>query len=667
MVRWARVSLACALALSAVTVDAQDSPPNIVFIIADDMGWSDTSQGLTNLGNPSDFWETPMLDRLAAEGMAFTNAYTSGINCVPTRGAILSGQYAVRPGNNLYAVNNLNRGNGEKPLVGVDQGLPDGTDELPGETVTIAETLGAAGYATANFGKYHVGGALPGVNDPISQGFDANFGGTSAGNPGGSGNYFASPAGVFGSSIGPELDAYGAAYTQAYVDANIKPFSVGVSNSDLNALVGTEKHLTDAVADAAIDFMQGNADQPFYLHFSQYAVHAPISTNDARPDLLGKYEEKNQTNPSQIGDDNLSYAAILEGLDQSVARLVHHLETTADPRNAGQMLSENTLVVFYSDNGGVGSRANNGPLRGEKGQLWEAGVRVPMVAWSANSDLVDAGTINDSVVTSVDFYQTFAELAGADTSGLTLDGESLAPLFADNSAQLSREAIFWHFPGYNLRRNQRPQSVIRQGDWKLLYNYESQLYELYDLAIDIGESTNVAGANEDVVRQLGMSMVEWLNDTSAPLATRRTGFGSIELTLTGVAYADGEVTYHDNETITIQIGDEVPLVVDGVILGDADLNGVVNLDDFFALRDSFGGDAGWAGGDFDFDGIVDLDDFFSLRDNFGASSATVAQLALLDEFAAQTVPEPQAFGLLGLGVLVLASQRGMVVDPARAR
>ena len=527
--------------------------PNVVFVMADDLGWSDTSNSLTNLGNPSDFYETPILERLASEGMAFTNAYANQ-NCAPTRSAILSGQYAPRPTNNVYQVGSLNRGGNGTMLVGPPQGLPTGTDAIPNSTFTYAEMLQGAGYTTAHFGKFHVVEAGTAASDIVSfHGFDENYGGNTNGGPG---NYHAS-GGTFGGSISSSLDAYAANYTQTYVDQNIKPFNNGATTAAIDALVGTNKHVSDALADAAIDFMEREKNGSFLVQFNTYAVHTPIGNSQARDDLLAKYQ--NKTAGSQ--DSNASFGALIEGLDQSVARLIDYLETTPDPTNPGQMLDENTLVVFYSDNGGRQNQSNNGPLKGQKGELDEGGIRVPMIAWSGNPNLVDGGTINHTPVNPTDFYKTFAGVSGTSLPvGVTLDGEDLSGIIADNAQDLGRENLFWHLPGYLVdgARNQRPQSVVRSGDWKLLYNYESQSFELYDLANDISESTNVAASNPAVVGTLGQSLMDHLVEVDAPLATLRSG--QITLNITGPAYANGQITVH-NGPVTISAGEEVPFVL----------------------------------------------------------------------------------------------------------
>lgn len=547
-----RTRLALTLLFVGLIAIQADSSPNIIFIMADDLGWSDTSNTLTNMGNPSDFYETPTIARLASEGMAFTNAYASQ-NCAPTRAAILTGQYAPRSTNNVYQVDSLNRGGSGTMLVGPAQGLPSGTDAIPNSAITYAETLQTAGYTTAHFGKFHVVEAGTASSDIVNfMGFDENYGGNTNGGPG---NYHASN-GKFGNKISSSLDAYAGNYTQQYVDDNIKPYANGTSASAIDALVGTNKHVSDALADAAIDFMEREKNGSFLVQFNTYAVHTPVGNSQARSDLLNKYQNKTPGTE----DSNASFGALIEGLDQSVARLIDYLETTPDPNNPGQTLDQNTLVVFTSDNGGRQSQSNNGPLKGQKGELDEGGIRVPMVAWSGNPALVDGGTVNNTPVTSVDFYKTYANVAGATLPGGTpLDGEDLSGVIADNTATLTRDNIYWHLPGYLIGggRDQHPQTVTRSGDWKLMYNYEDQSYELYDLASDISETANVASGNQAVVDDMGMDMINWLDSVDAPLATLRSG--TLEVVFTGTSYANGVVSTHTNETITINPGEEVPI------------------------------------------------------------------------------------------------------------
>ena len=577
---------------------AGEASPNIVFILADDLGWADTSNTLTTQApgmsapDPSDFYQTPALQRIAAEGMAFTNAYAMQ-NCAPTRAAILSGQYAPRETNNVYQVGDLNRwSNNNTLLVGPIQGLPSTSDKpeedaIRKSTVTYAETLQSAGYATAHVGKFHV------TKDAASilsdHGFDANYGGQSSGGPGA---YHASN-GTFGNSIEPGLDPYAQDYTQAYVDQNIKPYANGTPASAIDALVGTKKHVTDSSVDAAIHFMEANKTGRFALQFATHAVHSPIGDKQARSDLLAKYEAL----PGGAEDNDASFGALIEGLDQSVARLIDYLQTTDDPSRPGSKLSDNTLLVFTSDNGGRQNQSNNGPLKGQKGELDEGGIRVPLIFWSTNGDLVDGGTVNHTPVTSVDFYPTFASLASAATpTDYILDGEDLSGMIADAGVDLGRENLFWHLPGYLAQgRDQKPQSVVRHGDMKLLYNYEDQSYELYDLVNDIEESTNLADNDSESTARIATELLHWLDATDAPLATLRSG--TLSLQIDGRAYADGQITHYDNQLVVIQAGQEVPFIVDlsGVLAGDFDLSGQVAQADLDLVLLNWGRDTASSG------------------------------------------------------------------------
>ncbi|NMH86202.1 LamG-like jellyroll fold domain-containing protein [Flavivirga algicola] len=505
--------------------------PNVIVIIADDMGWSQVSTGLTNLNNPSDFFETPRLETLATEGIAFPYGYVNGSNCAPTRAALLSGQYASRATNNIFAVDNLNRGGNSTLLIGPDNGLPSGVDELPKEAITLAETMKLAGYATVHLGKYHVGeNEATNVSDNAAtdQGFDVNYGGGTKGNPG---NYFASNSGVpytFGNSIGPELDAYAAPYTA----------TESLMLAGDNSLEGTAKHVTDAMADAAMDFIDTNINSPFFMHFSNYAIHGPFNPSDARPDLRAKYNAKAISNPSAMGHDRKpGQAALAEGMDQTIGRLIDYLKTTADPRNPGNMLSENTLVYFISDNGGAVHSDDAGPLRGMKGEWYEGGIRSVSIVWSEASWLANKGTINTTPIVGFDIYPTFVEAAGGTLpgGGYNIDGTSHWQMLTNGTA-LTREALYWHYPGYLIdsNRDARPVSIIRKGDYKLIYNYETESYELYHLINDISEATNLlAGSPDSATLVIGNDMSTDLRNhlinISAPLPTYRSNGQTVPL------------------------------------------------------------------------------------------------------------------------------------------
>jgi len=536
----------------AAAHDKAPPKPNVVFVLADDMGWADLSTGRTNLGHPSDYNQTPALARLAEEGVSFDNAYAC-LNCAPSRAALMSGVYAPREQNNIYAVDNLDRGGDDTLLLGAEEGDPTGDVVLPAETQTVAETLDAAGYDTGYIGKFHIARSPEDIT--TIHGWGENWGGSHAGN---ATAYHASD-GRFNNSISPSLDAYAAPYTQEYVDDNIAPYSHGVSEAQLDALVGTDKHVSDALGDATLDFIDRHSSKPIFAWMSEYAVHSPVGDVQARDDLLAKYKAKAPgTTPAKP-----SYAALAEGLDQTVARLVDHLETTPDPRNPGHPLADNTLVLLSSDNGGRADLgAYNGPLKGQKGELDEGGVRVPFIAWSKNPALVKGGRVVSEPINGTDLYPTLADLGQATLpKDVPFDGTSLRGVLA-NGATVHRP-LFAHMPGYLVEggREQRPQSSVRDGDWKLLYSYESGAWELYDLAADIGETRNLASARPDVVQRLGQELVRWLDRTDAPLATLRPGKAPVTVTVDGTTYADGSRHHYDGATLTIEPGQEVPLVL----------------------------------------------------------------------------------------------------------
>lgn len=548
-----RLTFLCFLLSGAI--QAQDPKPNIIFIIADDMGWNQVSSNITNNVDSndygSDFYETPVIDQLAMEGIAFPFAYVNGANCAPTRAAILSGQFAAREHNNVFTVDQggqgLNRGNdaSNSTLIGPEMGLENNLDEIPSTAITIGETLQAAGYTTAHFGKYHVGGNENGLegtpteneNAPTEQGFDVNFGGGTDGGPGGAGSgggYFAyantpstTPPYYFGNKIGPELDVYAAPYSNNDLSVNSVP------------LAGTSKHVTDALTEAAIGFMDDNNDTPFFMHFSNYAIHGPYNTTDARPDLRAKYEAKAISNPGLM-DHNTTpgQAALAEGMDQSIGRLIDYLRTTPDPRNGDKPLSENTIVYFISDNGDAVKRTPQAPLRGMKGEYYEGGIRSVTFAWTEPADpsgnptytplLENMGEINFTPIVAFDLYPTFVEAAGGTLpgGGYDIDGESQWQMLTEGT-DMTRESLYWHHPGYLIdnKRDSRPVTVVRKGKYKLMHFYEDSNYEMYDLEIDISEGNNLLPSTDsaliDIANDMIADMLEHLNETSAPLPTYR--------------------------------------------------------------------------------------------------------------------------------------------------
>lgn len=489
--------------------------PNIIHIVADDLGWTDLSTGATNLGNGSQFYQTPNIDSLAAEGMSFTSAYALQ-TCVPTRVAMLTGQYPTTTG--VYNVTGI-AGDASDLLVGAANNTI-----IENSATTIGETLQTAGYTTAHFGKFHT---TQNTNAITAQhGYDFDFGGGTSGGPG---NYFAT-GGTFGNSIGPGLDPYAAPYTQSYIDQNLKPYANG---ADVDSLVGTDKHLTDAMADAAIDFMEGqlsDSGDPFYMNVAFNAVHTPIQP---RPDLGAKYSDILAANGGVSPDPNhqdATYAGLLEGMDQAIARIIDFVE---DPNGDGDLsdsIADNTVVMFYGDNGGFASVTDNTPLRGSKGSQQEGGLRVPLIAWAPGR--IAAGSSTDEQFHSVDFYPTFAEFAGVplpDSAVHRIEGESMVSLLTGQTHATQRDAIYFHYPGYQGANGPVSTANLDAGDHrvKLMYFYENRQFDFYDLNNDLGESNDLADGNMTaqeykLAARALRDLRGWLDDTGALYPTVRS-------------------------------------------------------------------------------------------------------------------------------------------------
>ena len=340
------------LATSLSCRNPEVRPPNIVLIVADDLGWKD----LGFMG--SAYYETPNLDRLAGEGMAFMQAYASAANCAPSRACLMTGMYSTAHG--IYTVGSSERGDSRVRRIVPTKNITT----LRNEYITLAESLKGAGYATASIGKWHLG------EDPCSQGFDLNVGGSHRGHPG---SYFAPYK-------GPELEAPEGEY------------------------------LSDRLTEEALVFMQRNRHQPFFLYLPYYAVHTPIQSKDS---LEQKYLEKG----SHGCQSNAAYAGMVDNLDHCIGRVLMELD------RAG--LRKNTLVIFTSDNGGIREISCQDPLRAGKGSYYEGGIRVPLVfSWPG---IIEAGTRVDEPVINIDFYPTLMELIHK-VSPANLDGLSLWPL-----------------------------------------------------------------------------------------------------------------------------------------------------------------------------------------------------------------------------------------------
>ncbi len=429
--------------------------PNILFILIDDLGWAD----LPVYGNS--FHETPNLDQFTREGMKFTDAYAAGPTCSPTRGSILTGRYTPRTGITQHIIGHW------RPFAKLAD--PDNRQEyLPPEEVTIAELLKSAGYRTAHFGKWHLGGS---EHHPGLQGFD------------------------------DWIIQHGAHYEYRL-------------DSSRDFGLNTDQYLTNTLTHATIQFMRENKNLPFFVHLSHKSVHVPL---DAREDLIDKYRQK-EGPPNR--PNNPVYAAMIEQLDASIG----HLLTALDDLR----LRENTLVVFYSDNGGLRMRfdkkpvapkhsennvaTTNLPLRDEKGSLYEGGIRVPLMVRFPG--VVEAGTECHTPVNSIDFLPTFLEIAGTSApSTVSIDGESLLPLFRQSDS-LCREALYWHFPHYH---HTSPAGAIRAGDWKLIEYFNGDPVELYNLNGDLGEQNNLAKEHPEQVTRLLRMLTAWRDSVGAKM------------------------------------------------------------------------------------------------------------------------------------------------------
>jgi arylsulfatase A-like enzyme len=503
------------LALASASWAADTERPNIVFLLADDLGWADIAPGPTNEQRGSKYHDTPQISRLAKEGVSFQRA-TVQQNCAPTRAAILSGQYAARPGNGVFNVGSLARGATDSIIV-----PPVQRGALPPASLTLPKVLAESGYVTALLGKEHGFKA-------DAAGFQIDLSCSKKVKKGGKGGqYFAAKDddGKWHFSS-PAYDRYAEPYTAEYVEKNLRPAAVG---NDPKSLIGTPKHLTDAMADAAEDFIEEHAkgEKPFYMNVSFQAVHSPIIP---RPDLAQKYaaitsDDLRHTNPK--------YAGIVQGLDEAVGRILRALDDPNGDGDKSDSIAGKTLVVFLSDNGGFGGQTNNSPLRGAKGMFYEGGVRVPLVMRLPGR--IPAGSVTAEPVHAVDLYPTLAAFAGVNLPPADkhpIDGVSLASLASGKEPSLSRDALYWHFPGY-MDTRQVPNSVIKKrvGDrwYKLVYYYEGQVFELYDLKDDEREQRNLLASSpsadaQGVAENLRSDLCKWLAETEAPLGTvRKTG------------------------------------------------------------------------------------------------------------------------------------------------
>ena len=453
--------------------------PNFVFILVDDMGWRDAGC----FG--STFYETPNIDRLATQGMRFTDAYAACPVCSPTRASIMTGKYPARlqltdwiPGRQANA----------QAQARMKLAPPEFEQQLALDEVTLAETLKAAGYATFFAGKWHLGAQ---GYYPEDQGFDVNKGGWERGGPYGGGRYF-SPYGNPRLPDGPEGE-----------------------------------HLPDRLATETCRFIEAHRQRSFLAYLSFYSVHTPLM---ARADLEAKYETKAQklrsADPAwgsegsrkvRLVQNHAVYAGMIEAMDQAVGKVLDALDRLN--------LAQNTVVFFMSDNGGLstaeGSPTSNLPLRGGKGWLYEGGIREPMIVrWPG---VAQAGAVCHEPVTSTDFYPTMLEMAGLPLKPQQhVDGISLVGLLK-GTGKLQRQAVYWHYPHYS-NQGGTPGGAVRAGDYKLIEFYEDGRVELYNLRDDIGERHDLAAEMPEKTAELRRRLDDWRRETGAAMPHRNPNY-----------------------------------------------------------------------------------------------------------------------------------------------
>lgn len=460
--------LGCGRQADKSATKENESPMNVVFILADDLGYYDL--GATG----STFYETPNLDRLAASSVRFTQAYAGSRVCSPSRATLLLGQYTATHGITDWigaAAGEDWRGAGR-----YTRDLPpDYVHALPAESTSLAEAFQQADYRTFFAGKWHLGGA---GSLPTDHGFDINVGGNDKGSPAG---------GYFDPYDNPQLP-------------NRRP----------------GENLSMRLADETKDFIVAQQDAPFFAMLSFYAVHAPIQTTEAywrhyrdkavEGGTAGHGFEMEHRLPIRTKQDNPVYAGLVQQLDEAVGLVIDALDSLG--------IAENTIVVFTSDNGGVSSGDNfatsNLPLRGGKGYQWEGGTREPFFL-RAGATLAPA-TI-DVPITGADLFPTLLSLTGIDAEVIQeFDGTDISNIAKGND--LPERALLWHYPHYG-NQGGDPSSEVRKGDWKLIHYWENGAEELYNLATDPGEQSDLASAEPERLAQLSTLLLDFLAERGA--------------------------------------------------------------------------------------------------------------------------------------------------------
>jgi Arylsulfatase A and related enzymes len=461
------VRILCLLLLANTVLAQQNNrPPNIIFILADDLGWGE----LGCYGNQ--FNETPHLDKLATQGMQFMQAYSAAPICSPARAGFITGQYPAR--------------------TRITDFLPAKTDRWldPAKYITINEALAKAGYQSGILGKWHLDTDYQsGKGSPQAHGFNE----------------------VIGSET-----KYIADGDYFFPYDKISTFTSGADN----------EYLTDRQCAEAVHFIERNKEKPFFLYLPFYSVHTKL---DAPEELVNKYKKKfdswygagaaehyygahNVRHESEQGD-NPYLAAMIERIDAGVGAIMEALDKTG--------LAENTLLIFFSDNGAPAKVGNNAHLRAGKGWLYEGGIRESLLMrWPGT---IQPNTVTDVPVCGIDFYPTFLEMAGLKNEpGNTVDGVSILPLITKNKAP-KREALYWHYPSETGKWKPRMATAVRQGHYKLIQFYLDNRLELYNLKDDPSEKKNLAAEMPAKTNKLKTLLEQWKKEVNAEIPDLNAG------------------------------------------------------------------------------------------------------------------------------------------------
>ena len=481
------------LGIGSVSAQTRTARPNIIVFIVDDMGWQDTSLPFWDRRTRyNDMYETPNMERLASKGMMFTQAYTCPVSS-PTRCSLMTGMNMARHRVTNWTLERDKPTDNKSSVVTLPDWNYNGIAQEPAVPHTavaksFVQILKDNGYHTIHCGKAHWGAIdTPGEN-PCHFGFEVNITGTAAG------------------GLATYLSEFNYGHTK-----DGKPYALN-SIPGLEAYWGTGTFVTEALTQEAIKALDKakRYNQPFYLYMSHYAVHIPID-KDMR--FFPKYVRRG------LSDKDAAYASLVEGMDKSLGDIMDWLDKNGE--------ADNTIIVFLGDNGGLASseewregplHTQNSPLKSGKGSLYEGGIRVPfIVKWN---NVVSEDTRNSSSIMIEDLYPTILDMAGVKNYKVpqTIDGMDIVPLLkGQNSRAFADRSIVWNFPniwggsgpGINLR------CAIRHGDWKLIYNYQTEKKELYNIAEDISENNDVAAANPSKVKELSAMLGKRLREMKA--------------------------------------------------------------------------------------------------------------------------------------------------------